>query len=217
MSTRKVVYHGVEMDEGWPERIAEAQSILTISIAAVEHPRIRYGDESDDWGADHRPCHDCKVLRGQLHVPSCDVEQCPACGGQAIGCDCQSDDAEVYAREQARPADPFSKHEQAVIVARRLFTWRHTGFAATGEAIFDVDNRSTMRLPFLSIGVRGPQLLGAVWLNVSDIAPGSTGVVQRDCYKDLLEPTEVEFFDVGDPTPETRDRFWEFKRCSEVR
>lgn len=91
MSKRRVVYNGVEMVDGWPERIQEAQAIPTLSIAGIGHPRIRYGDESDDWGADRQPCNDCRVLKGQLHVPSCDVEQCPVCGGQAIGCDCEHD------------------------------------------------------------------------------------------------------------------------------
>lgn len=89
---KMVVYQGVEMIEGWPERIQEAQTILTTPIAGTEHPRIRYGDEADDWRADSVPCRDCAVLKGQFHVPGCDVERCPACEGQAIGCDCDHDD-----------------------------------------------------------------------------------------------------------------------------
>ena len=91
----QVVYNGVEMVEGWPERIQEAQAILTVSVAGTEYPRVRYGEEAEDWGADRGPCHDCAVLKGQQHVPSCDVERCPACGGQMIGCDCDSDETDV--------------------------------------------------------------------------------------------------------------------------
>ena len=90
--TRRVVYNGVEMVEGWPERIQETQTILDCVIGGVAYPRVRYGAETDDWEAASRPCHDCRVVKGQLHVPSCDVEECPACGGQAIGCDCEPDD-----------------------------------------------------------------------------------------------------------------------------
>lgn len=34
------------------------------------------------------PCHDCGAPVGALHVPGCDVERCPRCGNQAVGCDC---------------------------------------------------------------------------------------------------------------------------------
>jgi hypothetical protein len=32
-------------------------------------------------------CHDCGAAKGNLHHPGCDVERCPVCGLQAIGCD----------------------------------------------------------------------------------------------------------------------------------
>ena len=89
---KRVVYNGIEMAEGWPERIQEAQGILHYSIDGVERARIPYGNEADDYGADSGPCRDCAVLKGQLHVPGCDVERCPACDDQAIGCDCCHDD-----------------------------------------------------------------------------------------------------------------------------
>ena len=31
-------------------------------------------------------CHDCDVDEGQLHLPGCDMERCPFCGGQLISC-----------------------------------------------------------------------------------------------------------------------------------
>lgn len=33
-------------------------------------------------------CSDCKVAVGQLHVPGCQVELCPRCGGKATECNC---------------------------------------------------------------------------------------------------------------------------------
>lgn len=85
----KIIYRGVSMLEGWPERIRAAQEIQTCVVNGQEVSRIRYGNESDDWGADRRPCHDCGVIKGELHVEGCDVERCPGCDGQRFNCDCE--------------------------------------------------------------------------------------------------------------------------------
>jgi hypothetical protein len=61
-------------------------------VAGASVARIRYGSESEDWGADVGPirgsCHDCGVANGELHVWGCDVERCPACQGEVIFCGC---------------------------------------------------------------------------------------------------------------------------------
>jgi len=92
---RFVEYRGVRMVEGWPERIQAAQRVTHLSIEGTSYPRIPFGSEQDDWGADAHPCTDCRVAKGEFHVLSCDGEECPRCHGQLLTCDCpKPDDAD---------------------------------------------------------------------------------------------------------------------------
>lgn len=214
MTKRMVTFRGSKVIDGWPERIRKAQLVSTCHPNGKEMERIRYGSEKEDWGAGERPCHDCHVIKGEFHVPGCDVERCPSCGGQVIGCECELPGEKSRGRIKKQPK-PFSERQERIVAARRLFRWRHTGFAENGDAILEVANESGMRLPYLSIGVQGrggSKLIGGVWLDVSGIEPGSSGRVQKDCCKDMLLPAEVECVATEVPTPETLDRYWEFKR-----
>ena len=38
--------------------------------------------------ANRAQCHDCGCFEGELHMPDCDMEWCPFCGGQLISCLC---------------------------------------------------------------------------------------------------------------------------------
>jgi hypothetical protein len=87
-----VIYRGVSMADDWPEKIQLAQQQPFVSIGGERVERVRYGSEAEDWGADRGPCHDCGVIKGEFHVPECDVERCPVCAGQFGGCDCEYDD-----------------------------------------------------------------------------------------------------------------------------
>jgi hypothetical protein len=39
------------------------------------------------WEGEER-CHDCNAKEGEPHHTGCDNEDCPCCGMQFIGCDC---------------------------------------------------------------------------------------------------------------------------------
>lgn len=68
---------------------------LMIIIAGKNYAPIKYGDEPSDWsrGGKYR-CHDCNITAGGYHHPGCDVERCPKCKGQLIGCNCDISEGE---------------------------------------------------------------------------------------------------------------------------
>lgn len=112
---------------------------------------------------------------------------------------------------------PFSDQEKRIVQARRKFRWQLVGISSSGDIQFKVHNDSDMVLPFLSVGIRGKRrgtdatLNGGVWLPVASVLPGQTAVIEKDCYKEWVDPQDVVAFEEPDPEPEDRDRYWEFK------
>ncbi|MBS6953521.1 MAG: hypothetical protein KH230_09830 [Enterocloster asparagiformis] len=57
-----------------------------IQYRGHDFPRIRYGSERTHWVDEY--CHDCGAAIGECHRMGCDVEECPICHRQLIGCEC---------------------------------------------------------------------------------------------------------------------------------
>ena len=89
---KTISYRGVRMTPGWPERITASQSQRHYTSRGVSYARVPYGSEAPGWG--DRPCRDCGVVKGELHVfAECEYEACPLCGATQVGsCDCDFDE-----------------------------------------------------------------------------------------------------------------------------
>lgn len=93
-----VIYNGVTIEKEFAKEIIIAQNLTHYYIEKTAYPRVPYGKEknwlkvSSDFA--EVACHDCAVVKGQLHVPGCDVEACPKCGNSAIVCGCKYDEDE---------------------------------------------------------------------------------------------------------------------------
>lgn len=89
-----IYYNGIEVNKLTPQEIIEFQKFDGILVDDIVYKRIRYGDE-EFANPNSKVCHDCGCLRGQFHTEGCDVEQCPICEGQFLGCSCMGD-VDVY-------------------------------------------------------------------------------------------------------------------------
>lgn len=86
MSTKALPSNWPEI---WAARKAAAQLQTHVRLCGIPYARTPYGKEVVGAAP---TCRDCGVQHGQLHVPSCCVERCPICTGQAITCGCADDD-----------------------------------------------------------------------------------------------------------------------------
>jgi hypothetical protein len=77
-------------------------------------------------------------------------------------------------------------------------------------------NASNAYLTRYSIGVKdkhGLRMVGGFFVDVAHVAPGTTAVVHVPLggYSHLLTAESSVLFDKGDPKPESRGDFWEFR------
>jgi hypothetical protein len=79
------------MDEKWAKQLWDAQRQETYVLQGQAYDRLRFGSKKDRTPRGVTVCHDCGARLGQFHVPSCDMERCPACGGQMITCGCRQE------------------------------------------------------------------------------------------------------------------------------
>lgn len=96
-----IVYNGREIHKAFVQEIIEAQTLTHYVIDCVPIERVKYGEEKRwleiDSSYSDIACHDCAVVKGQYHVPGCDVEACPKCNKSAIVCGCNyEEDEEGY-------------------------------------------------------------------------------------------------------------------------
>lgn len=75
-------------------RLADAEDRLDAFLAQVSGLGEKLGCLLLQLPPNRQPCHDCAVVKGQYHVPGCDVERCPVCDEQAAFCNCPRDDDE---------------------------------------------------------------------------------------------------------------------------
>ncbi len=57
----------------------------SIVVDGKEYARIRLGEEHSP---EESPCPACGAYYFDEHVPGCEIEECPACGGALARCGC---------------------------------------------------------------------------------------------------------------------------------
>ena len=91
-------FRGTQVTPGWLEKLLDNQRWGTLLHSrhrkkgeGREVQRICFGEERYDKAEVPSTviiCHDCQAKVGEYHVLGCDVEQCPNCRHQLMGCTC---------------------------------------------------------------------------------------------------------------------------------
>jgi hypothetical protein len=91
----------------WIDDYTRAQNEKTVRLSGKRYRRLRFGKEPLWKDAPEgvaaiwqeiikRPCHDCGVIFGEIHLDGCDMERCPRCDHQYLVCECRTDEDYEY-------------------------------------------------------------------------------------------------------------------------
>ena len=70
--------------------MTEDSTVTCEANAVVEYPNgMKLHSLHHD---EEQRCGDCNVAQGGFHHPGCDMERCPNCHGQLIGCGCMDEE-----------------------------------------------------------------------------------------------------------------------------
>lgn len=116
--------------------------------------------------------------------------------------------------EILRGPKPFSVEEKEIIETRRSMRWKVIGIDSDGNHIFEITNAGRRVLAALTVGVRSKdgRLNGAIRLDTRSVIPGQSAKLHAGCYKGIVQPEDLQIFELPDPKPEDRDYYWEFKQ-----
>ena len=104
---------------------------------------IKVGDEGDWYfGEPGATCGDCGEAYGKQHLPQCDVERCPLCGGQLLSCDCGpvydvEDERRRYRATQIKPTTRAYETRQRHILRPQRSGREHLRNLGQGKSAYE--------------------------------------------------------------------------------
>ena len=127
---------------------------------------------------------------------------------------CANEANEEYTKEERvrleGGPDGFTAEEQAIVDARRKFSWQFLGAGEGNKLRLLVRNNSDRVLKALTLGIKakGGVVEGVLPVDTREITPGSERIVEVDGYA-TLPSADAVVFDLPEPTPAERNRYSE--------
>jgi hypothetical protein len=111
-----------------------------------------------------------------------------------------------------KPVPPFDERELEIVEAMTKFAFRRVGVTAAGNVQVEIENGSSLELPYITVRVRAKNgMEGAVALQTAGILPGMSKVIEADLYRESMDPHFIELLRLPPPDPEDRPYYFEFR------